>query len=299
MPPAKLERFCIRDQYKRSFYVRTSRYILVGTATLLLLVCFNIGLTDDRVLHMATTTSTDNTGLLDYLAPLFEADTGIELRWIAVGTGKALALGRNCDVDVLMVHSPPAEREYIESGYGLERHQFMYNDFIIVGPPDDPAGIRGIGVREALTRLSRLRFLFVSRGDDSGTHKKEIFLWNDAGLTVLDRNRWYIQTGQGMLGTLIIADEKNGYTLTDRGTYIKYSAVWGSEPYLQILVEGDRALRNPYSVIAVNPERCPTVRQELAQRFIHWILSSRAQGLIEDFRLGGKQLFNPDQGISQ
>jgi tungstate transport system substrate-binding protein len=248
---------------------------------------------------MATTTSTDNTGLLDYLVPLFEEDTGIELRWVAVGTGKALVMGMNCDVDVLMVHSPPAEREYIRLGYGLERHQFMYNDFIIVGPKDDPAGIRGMGVREALKRINRLRFIFVSRGDDSGTHKKEIYLWEDAGLTVPDRNQWYIQSGQGMLPTLIIADEKNGYTLTDRGTYIKYGAVWGKVPYLQVLVEGDRILRNQYSLMAVNPENCPTVRKDLAQIFISWILSSRVQGLIGDFRLQGKQLFYPDQGISQ
>ncbi len=157
--------------------MKTCRIVLLGISIVLVVVSFNIGLTDDLLLHMATTTSTDNTGLLDYLAPLFEADTGIELRWIAVGTGKALLLGKNCDVDVLMVHSPPAEREYIESGYGVERHQFMYNDFIIVGPPDDPAGIRGLPVREALTQLNRLQILFVSRGDDSGTHKKEIFLW--------------------------------------------------------------------------------------------------------------------------
>jgi tungstate transport system substrate-binding protein len=198
-----------------------------------------------------------------------------------------------------MVHSPPAEREYIESGYGLERHQFMYNDFVIVGPPEDPAKIGGLSIREALKRLSRLRFLFVSRGDDSGTHKKEIFLWDDAGLTLPARNQWYIQTGQGMLPTLIIADEKNGYTLTDRGTYIKYEAVWESEPYLQILVEGDRTLLNQYSVIEINPERCPTVRHDLAQQLIGWILSSRAQRLIGDFRLQGKQLFYPNQGISQ
>jgi tungstate transport system substrate-binding protein len=248
---------------------------------------------------MATTTSTDNTGLLDYLAPHFQKDTGIQLRWVAVGTGKAFVLGKNCDVDVLMVHSPPAEREYIESGYGVERHQFMYNDFIIVGPPDDPAGIRGLPVREALTRISRLRFLFVSRGDDSGTHKKEIFLWEDAGLIVPDRNNWYILTGQGMLATLIITEEKNGYTLTDRGTYIKYGAVWEREPYLQILIEGDRTLSNQYSVIDVNPERCPTVRHDLAQRFVRWILSSRAQRLIGNFRMQGKQLFYPNQGISQ
>ena len=251
---------------------------------------------EDSVLYMATTTSTDNTGLLDYLAPVFESETGIELRWVAVGTGKALALGRNCDVDVLMVHAPAAEAEYIESGYGVKRHPFMYNDFIIIGPQNDPAGIKGMSVSDALSSIKAQGALFASRGDDSGTNKREIQLWKGAGFVVPDRESWYIQTGQGMLNTINIAAERDAYTLTDRGTYIKYESNWDGNPPLVVLIEGDNALRNQYSVIAVNPSRCGEVRIDLAEKLISWVLSPDAQALIAEFELMGKSLFIPNGG---
>ncbi len=247
-----------------------------------------------KVLLLATTTSTDNTGLLDYLAPRFTGDTGIELRWTAVGTGKALKLGQNCDVDVLLVHAPAAEKKYVAAGYGVDRRRVMYNDFVIIGPGRDPAGIKGRSVAEALPAIRRAGAVFVSRGDNSGTHKKELSLWSGAGADIPDKEPWYIQTGQGMLATINIAAERRGYTLTDRGTYIKYSANHGGNPPLQILVEGDSCLRNQYSVMLVNPERCPGVKSALARAFADWLVSPRAQKLIADFRLMGKQLFVPN-----
>ena len=175
----------------------------------------------EPVLMMATTTSTDNTGLLDVLAPAFQEATGIELRWTAVGTGKALKLGQNCDVDVLLVHAPPAEKRYVADGYGVDRREIMYNDFVIIGPAGDPAGVEGLDVKAALTRIRQNQAVFVSRGDNSGTNKKEKLLWRSAELTLPEKEAWYVQTGQGMLATIHVAAERGGYTMTDRGTYIK------------------------------------------------------------------------------
>jgi tungstate transport system substrate-binding protein len=247
-----------------------------------------------QVLTMATTTSTDNTGLLDYLAPEFEGATGIDLQWVAVGTGAALALGRNCDVDVLMVHAPAAEKEFVNQGFGTDRRQFMYNDFVIIGPPEDPAGIEGGSVEKALKSIASSGASFASRGDDSGTNKKELALWKASGLQVPDREQWYIQTGQGMINTINIAAEHDAYTLTDRGTFIKYEANWDGNPPLEILVEGDPRLRNQYSVLAVDPDNCDSVEYDLAIRFIDWVTSPGAQELIGDFKLMGKQLFIPN-----
>ncbi len=245
-------------------------------------------------LMMATTTSTDNTGLLDELAPLFEEDTGIELKWTAVGTGKALELGRNCDVDVLLVHAPAAEKLYVKKGYGVDRQEVMYNDFVIIGPASDPAGIKGMQVPDALRAVFENKAIFASRGDDSGTNKKERSLWDNAGLDVPEKKSWYLQTGQGMLSTLRIAAERDAYTLTDRGTYIKYAHSHQGNPPLSILVQGDKSLFNQYSVIAVSPENCPDVKYDLATSFIQWIVSPDVQKAIGEFRLLGQQLFTPN-----
>jgi len=247
----------------------------------------------DRVLQMATTTSTDNTGLLDELAPNFEQATGIELRWVAVGTGKALELGKNCDVDVLLVHAPSAEKEFVEAGYGVDRTELMFNDFVIIGPEEDPAGIKGLSVSEALKTLADKRNVFVSRGDRSGTHKKELSLWQKTGVGDIDQAPWYVQTGQGMLATIRVAEERRGYTLTDRGTHIKYEATLEGKPPLIILVEGDDTLFNLYSAIAVNPERCKNVKYDLAKEFIQWMASKETQERIGAFQLLGKKLFTP------
>lgn len=246
------------------------------------------------VLRMATTTSTDNTGLLDILAPLFQKDTGIELQWVAVGTGKALELGKNCDVDVLMVHAPAAEKQFVSDGYGVNRREIMFNDFVIIGPDADPAQIRGMDIRSGLGKISETRALFASRGDNSGTHKKEVSLWKAAGMEVPDREEWYIQTGQGMLNTINIAAERDAYTMTDRGTFIKYEANHYGNPPLVILMEGDPTLRNQYSVMAVNPARSDSLKYDLALSFIDWITSPEVQKEIADFRLMDKQLFIPN-----
>lgn len=246
------------------------------------------------VLMMATTTSTDNTGLLDYLAPKFQQETGIELRWTATGTGKALKLGENCDVDILMVHAPAAEKQFVGAGFGVKRREVMYNDFVIIGPASDPAGVRGKSIKDALQSIQSRPAVFVSRGDNSGTHKKELSLWKAADLPVPEKEKWYIQTGQGMLTTINVAAERNGYTMTDRGTYIKYEHTMGGNPPLKILVEGDPVLLNQYSVIAINPKHCPKTKIDLATKFVDWITGAKAQKAIAEFQLLGKQLFTPN-----
>jgi tungstate transport system substrate-binding protein len=248
---------------------------------------------ENKQLLMATTTSTDNTGLLDYLAPKFAAATGIELKWVATGTGKALKLGENCDADVLLVHAPAAEKEYVKAGYGINRRQIMYNDFVLIGPANDPARIKGKSVAEALTAIKGKNANFISRGDDSGTNKKELSLWKSISLKP-EKENWYIQTGQGMLATITVAAERNGYTLTDRGTYIKYEANNNGNPPLKILVEGDPLLLNQYSVLEVNPERCPKVKNDLAKKWSEWLASEEGQKTIADYRLMNKQLFTPN-----
>lgn len=248
----------------------------------------------EKVLMMATTTSTDNTGLLDYLAPAFTKATDIDLRWTAVGTGKALKMGENCDVDVLLVHAPAAEKKFVDAGFGTKRRELMYNDFVIIGSASDPAGIKGLSIGKAMPGVQKSKALFVSRGDNSGTHKQEILLWKDAGMAVPDKEPWYIQTGQGMLATIQIAEQRNGYTMTDRGTYIKYGHNRGGKPVLKIIVEGDAILLNQYSAIAINTANCPDAKFDLAMAFSDWMAGSEAQQLIKDFRLLGQQLFIPN-----
>jgi tungstate transport system substrate-binding protein len=248
----------------------------------------------EKSLLMATTTSTDNTGLLEYLEPMFEKDTGIDWKWTATGTGKALELGKNCDADILLVHAPAAEKEYINNGYGVYRKEVMYNDFVIVGPSSDPANIKGKNVTEALKSIYDKGEIFASRGDDSGTNKKEILLWESAGINDYNKKGWYKETGQGMIATLNIATEINGYTMTDRGTYIKYQDNYDGKAPLQILVEGDKILFNQYSLIPVNKERCPDAKLDLSEKFIDWMTSDKIQQAIADYKLLGKKLFIPN-----
>lgn len=245
-------------------------------------------------LMMATTTSTDNTGLLDYLIPHFEKETGITMKWTATGTGKALKLGQNCDVDVLLVHAPPAEKKYISAGYGKDRREVMYNDFVIIGPKNDPAAIKGKSISDALSAVKSKQAVFMSRGDDSGTNKKEKLLWKNADLPLPDKEKWYIQTGQGMLSTINVAQERNGYTITDRGTYIKYQSQKGGNAPLKILVERDDILLNQYSVLTLDPKNCANVKYDLALKFSDWMASQNAQKLIKNFRLLGQKLFIPN-----
>jgi len=245
-------------------------------------------------LMLATTTSTDNTGLMDVLAPQFKKDTGIELKWTAIGTGKALEMGKNCDVDVLLVHAPTAEKKYVTDGYGKDRTLVMYNDFVIIGPKNDPAGLKDATVLESMGQLAAGKAAFVSRGDNSGTNKKEISLWKKAGIAVPDKEKWYIQTGQGMISTINVATEKGAYTMTDRGTFMKFADNYGGNPPLVVLVEGDPGLFNQYSLIAVNPAKCKNAKYELAKKFTEWITSENVQNLIGNFKLLNKKLFIPN-----
>jgi tungstate transport system substrate-binding protein len=245
----------------------------------------------EKVLLMATTTSTEDTGLLNVLAPEFKKASGIELRWTSTGTGKALKLGVNCDVDVLMVHAPDAEKKFVEAGFGINRREIMYNDYVIIGPAPDPAGIKGQSVKGALQAVHIKKSNFVSRGDKSGTHMMELDLWKASGAAVLEKEAWYAQAGQGMMATITIAAEKNGYTLADRGTYIKYENNMKGNPPLKILVEGDQTLLNQYSVIAVNPAKCAKAQVELAAKFTNWIAGPEGQKVIREFKVMGKPLF--------
>jgi len=242
----------------------------------------------DPVVRMATTTSTENSGLLAVIQPVFEQALNIKVHVIAVGTGKALELGRRGDVDVVLVHARPAEDAFVAAGYGVQRHEFMYNDFIIVGPKDDPATVRGMqDAARAMARIAAAAAPFVSRGDDSGTHKKELAIWQQAGIE--PGGHWYRQIGQGMGKTLQIASEMQAYTLVDRGTWLAYRA---NIP-LSLLVAGGADLKNSYGIIAVNPERFPEVNYVAVNNLIHWFESDEAHDLIAAYRVDGEQLFYP------
>ncbi len=252
------------------------------------------GVAEGETLLMATTTSTDNTGLLEHLMPAFSEKTGIDIRWISSGTGKALKLGENCDVDVLLVHAPQAEKDFVARGFGIGRRKIMYNDFVLIGPPEDPATIQGKKVSAALQAIRSSADIFVSRGDESGTHKMERAFWKSANVPTPEQESWYRQSGQGMLATINVAGELKGYTLTDRGTYIKYESLTEGNPALVVLVEGDAVLLNQYSIIPVDPKHCPSVNYKNAKALSDWLADDEAQRLIGEFRLLGKQLFTPN-----
>jgi len=245
-------------------------------------------------LMMATTTSTDNTGLLDYLAPIFKSETGTTLKWVATGTGKALKMGANCDVDILFVHAPASEKKFVNNGSGVDRQQVMYNDFVIVGPKTDPANVNGLAPSAALKKIQDEKANFFSRGDNSGTNKKEISLWKTAKVSTPDTAKWYVQTGQGMLRTLNMASEKSGYSMTDRGTWIKYMSQKGDENTMKVVVEGDKSLFNQYSVVTINKAKCSNVNPQLSKIFTTWITNSTTQKVIADFRLLKQALFIPN-----
>ena len=242
---------------------------------------------------LATTTSTRDSGLLDELVPLFEAQTGYQVKIIAVGTGKALAMGREGNADVLLVHAPAAEQEFMDGGYGQERWLVMHNDFVIVGPPDDPAGVRGMSDPvAAMTKIAESGAPWVSRGDDSGTHKKEKAFWEAAGIT--PAGDWYLESGQGMGATLQLASEKRAYTLSDRATYLFQRANLS----LDILVEGDESLLNIYHVITVNPELWAHVNNQGAKAFAAFLIAPETQEIIRTYGVKqfGQPLFFPDAG---
>ena len=241
---------------------------------------------------MATTTSTDNTGLLDYLQPLFLEETGIDLQWTAVGTGDAIQKAKDGEVDVILVHSKAKEEEFVESGYGVERFQVMYNDFVIIGPKDGPIA-KTDDIESVFQQIMDESLTFVSRGDNSGTHNKETGIWDKLGIADYESNPNYISAGAGMGDTINMADEKGGYCLSDRGTWLAKKADY---PDMDIVCEGDKNLLNQYGVIAVNPEKYPDVNNEAANTFIEWICSPEVQKLIGEFGVEeyGEPLFFPN-----
>jgi len=255
----------------------------------------------ERDLILATTTSTHDSGFLDYMLPVFEEKYNVKVRVLSVGTGQALEIASRGDADVVLVHSPETERIYVKSGDLIYRVPIMYNDFIVVGPPDDPANIRGLrNVTEAFIRIAEVgesgEIVFFSRGDDSGTHKKELSIWDVAGINPSGRS-WYLETGQGMGNTLIATNEgfsgKSGYTLADRGTWLSMK---NNLDNLVVLVEGDPILINPYSGLLVNPEKHPEVNFDLAKKLIEYFISDYGQQRIANFTIGGEQLFIPCYG---
>ncbi|WP_273151178.1 substrate-binding domain-containing protein [Methylophaga thiooxydans] len=259
-----------------------------GLSLILLLVTSSMAMAVEH-LKLSTTTSTDNSGLLAVLNPAFEAKFDAKVDVIAVGTGKALKIGSNGDVDVVFVHAPAAELKYVESGDFIDRSAVMHNDFVVVGPEADPANIaKAENAAGAFMRIADAKTDFISRGDDSGTHKKEKALWDNAGLT--PTGKWYVAAGQGMGAVLKIADEKQAYALADRGTQIAYA----EKMNLKVLFEGDEVLFNPYHVMAVNPAKHGHAKYDLAKKYIDFVTGEEGQTIIKDFRLNGQQLFHPD-----
>ncbi|MCJ7703268.1 MAG: substrate-binding domain-containing protein [Anaerolineales bacterium] len=255
--------------------------------------CSLRGSSPDLEIILATTTSTYDSGLLDELVPVFESEFGYVVKIVSVGTGKALKMGEEGNADIILVHAPSAELEFMDQGFGIERTLVMHNDFIIVGPSEDPAGIRGLeSPSVALKAIVNTHSLFASRGDDSGTHKKELAFWELSGITPEEGS--YLETGQGMGATLQIASEKAVYTLTDRATYLSLQDILD----LDVLVEGDMSLLNIYHVILVNPERWPEINLEGGREFANFLVSPQAQTIIENFGIDqyGQPLFTPDAG---
>lgn len=264
--------------------------VLVALASLAGALIIPAVLPEGRVIVLATTTSTDDSGLLDVLLPRFTEETGIAVKVIAVGTGQALELGRRGDADIVLTHAPAKEMEFHAGGYAAYRLPVMFNQFVLVGPLGDPAGISGgIDIATAMSAVAACQCPFLSRGDDSGTHTKELELWRLSGLAP-EPNAWYRESGQGMGATLRIADQIGAYTLSDDGTYFTMRGQLG----LLVIVENDPRLLNQYSVMPVNPETRPTVRFEDADRLAQWLVGPTGQGLIGSFAIDGRTIFTPN-----
>ena len=243
----------------------------------------------DKSIVVASTTSTNDSGLFGYILPILKAKTGIDVKVISQGTGQALDTGKRGDADVVFVHAKAQEERFVADGFGVKRHAVMYNDFILIGPKSDPAGVKGKDIETALKAIKAKAAPFVSRGDKSGTHSAELALWKAAGIDVegADKGPWYREIGQGMGAALNTAASMNGYVLADRGTWLSFK----NRGELDIVVEGDKRLFNQYGVILVNPAKHPHVKEELGEAFIDWLVSAEGQKAIADYKINGNQLF--------
>ena len=268
-----------------------SRHALVALA-LGAVMAATPALAQDKSIVVASTTSTQDSGLFEYLLPLFKKKTGITVKVVAQGTGQALDTGRRGDADVVFVHAKSAEEKFLAEGQGVQRFPVMYNDFVLIGPKSDPAGIKGMkDVARAFQTIREKQASFISRGDRSGTHIAELKLWKDAGIDIgKDKGPWYKSIGQGMGAALNIANASNAYVLSDRGTWIHFK----NKGDLQILVEGDKRMFNQYGVMLVNPAKHPKVQKDLGQRFIDYLISPEGQKDIANYKIDGEQLFYPN-----
>jgi tungstate transport system substrate-binding protein len=246
---------------------------------------------EDRSIVVASTTSTQDSGLFGYLLPIFKAKSGIDVKVVAQGTGQALDTARRGDADVVFVHAKAQEEKFVAEGYGVKRFDVMYNDFVLIGPKSDPAGIKGKDIETALKTIHEKAAPFVSRGDRSGTHTAELALWKQAGIDIAAaKGPWYREIGQGMGAALNTANAMNAYVLSDRGTWLSFE----NRGDLAIVVEGDKRLFNQYGVMLVNPEKYPSVKKESGQAFVDWLISPEGQAAIAGYKIGGQQLFFPD-----
>ena len=271
-----------------------NRRLFVCLATLLALA--PPALAQEKSIVVASTTSTQDSGLFDHILPLFKAKTGIDVKVISQGTGQALDTGRRGDADVVFVHARPQEEKFVADGFGVKRFAVMYNDFILVGPNTDPAGVKGgKDIVAALTAIKTKAAPFVSRGDKSGTHAAELALWKAAGIDITgaDKGPWYREIGQGMGAALNTASAMNGYVLSDRGTWLSFK----NRGELDIVVQGDKRLFNQYGVMLVNPDKHAHVKKEPGQAFIDWLVSSEGQKAIADYKINGQQLFFPNADV--
>jgi tungstate transport system substrate-binding protein len=271
----------------------TRRLIIAATASL---AFAGHAAAQDKSIVVASTTSTQDSGLFGHILPMFKAKTGIEVKVVAQGTGQALDTARRGDADVVFVHAKPAEEKFLSEGFGVKRYPVMYNDFILIGPKADPAGIKGTkDIVAALTAIKAKGADFISRGDKSGTHQAEINLWKVAGVDIAkDKGPWYKEIGQGMGAALNTASASNAYVLADRGTWLSFK----NRGDLVIAVEGDKRLFNQYGVMLVNPEKHPSVKKDLGQQFIDWLVSAEGQKAIADYKINGEQLFYPNANDS-
>ncbi len=271
----------------------TRRLLIAATASL---VFAGNAFAQEKSIVVASTTSTQDSGLFGHLLPMFKAKTGIDVKVVAQGTGQALDTGRRGDADVVFVHAKPAEEKFVAEGFGVKRYPVMYNDFILVGPKGDPAGIKGTkDIVAALTAIKAKGADFISRGDKSGTHQAELNLWKVAGIDIArDKGPWYKEIGQGMGAALNTASASNAYVLADRGTWLSFK----NRGDLMIAVEGDKRLFNQYGIMLVNPAKHPGVKKDLGQQFIDWLVSSEGQKATADYKINGEQLFYPNAGDS-